>query len=299
MKLVSYGQKGAERAGILLDSGIVDLAQALEHTGAGIPVTDLRLLLEQPEWRSILERTARAATKLQPLGQVRLGPPVPLPRKLMIAGANTYSHLKEAEPLLGKVEPPRQPMILGKATSAICGPRDDIILTAETKKLDYEVELGVVIGRTAYRIKPAEVKHHVAGFTTTNDVSARDVQLAQHESNSFYRVHYLGKSFDTFAPMGPLVTIDELEWGKSLRLRTEVNGEVRQNGETSDLIFGVEELVSHISRFMTLFPGDIIQTGSPAGVAFFMEPQRFLRDGDRVRCEIEGLGAIENLVREQ
>jgi 2-keto-4-pentenoate hydratase/2-oxohepta-3-ene-1,7-dioic acid hydratase in catechol pathway len=299
MRLVSYGPKGAERAGILRDGDVVDLAQALERAGAGIPVSDARLLLEQPDWRSSLERAARVAKDLKPLGQVRLGPPVPLPRKLMIAGANTHSHLKEAEPLLGKVEPPRQPMVLGKATSAICGPRDDIILTAETKKLDYEVELGVVMGCTAYRIKPADVKHHVAGFATTNDVSARDVQLAQHESNSFYRVHYLGKSFDTFAPMGPLVTLDELQWGKSLKLRTEVNGEVRQDGETSDLIFGVEELVSYISRFMTLFPGDIIQTGSPAGVAFFMEPQRFLRNGDRVRCEIEGLGVIENLVREQ
>jgi 2-keto-4-pentenoate hydratase/2-oxohepta-3-ene-1,7-dioic acid hydratase in catechol pathway len=299
MRLVSYGQKGAERAGILLERGVVDLAQALERSGAGVPVSDLRLFLEQPDWRSALERAVGAAKQLQPLGGVRLGAPVPLPRKLMIAGANTYSHLKEAEPLLGKVEPPRQPMILGKATSAICGPQDDILLTAETKKLDYEVELGVVLGRTAYRIKPAEVKHYVAGFTTTNDVSARDVQLAQHETNSFYRVHYLGKSFDTFAPMGPLVTLDDLEWGKSLKLRTEVNGEVRQTGDTSDLIFGVEELVSYISRFLTLYPGDIIQTGSPAGVAFFMQPQRFLRHGDRVRCEVEGLGAIENVVREQ
>jgi 2-keto-4-pentenoate hydratase/2-oxohepta-3-ene-1,7-dioic acid hydratase in catechol pathway len=299
MRLVSYGQKGAERAGILLERGVVDLAQALERAGAGVPVSDLRLFLEQPDWRSALERAVGAAKQLQPLGGVRLGAPVPLPRKLMIAGANTYSHLKEAEPLLGKVEPPRQPMILGKASSAICGPQDDILLTAETKKLDYEVELGVVLGRTAYRIKPAEVKHYVAGFTTTNDVSARDVQLAQHETNSFYRVHYLGKSFDTFAPMGPLVTLDDLEWGKSLKLRTEVNGEVRQNGDTSDLIFGVEELVSYISRFLTLYPGDIIQTGSPAGVAFFMQPQRFLRHGDRVRCEVEGLGAIENVVREQ
>jgi 2-keto-4-pentenoate hydratase/2-oxohepta-3-ene-1,7-dioic acid hydratase in catechol pathway len=299
MRLVSYGQKGAERAGILLERGVVDLAQALERSGAGVPVSDLRLFLEQPDWRSALERAVGAAKQLQPLGGVRLGAPVPLPRKLMIAGANTYSHLKEAEPLLGKVEPPRQPMILGKASSAICGPQDDILLTAETKKLDYEVELGVVLGRTAYRIKPAEVKHYVAGFTTTNDVSARDVQLAQHETNSFYRVHYLGKSFDTFAPMGPLVTLDDLEWGKSLKLRTEVNGEVRQNGDTSDLIFGVEELVSYISRFLTLYPGDIIQTGSPAGVAFFMQPQRFLRHGDRVRCEVEGLGAIENVVREQ
>ena len=99
--------------------------------------------------------------------------------------------------------------------------------------------------------------------------------------------------------MGPLVTLDELQWGKSLKLRTEVNGEVRQDGETSDLIFGIEELVSYISRFMTLYPGDVIQTGSPAGVAFFMKPQRFLRDGDLVRCEVEGLGAIENRVRAQ
>ena len=233
------------------------------------------------------------------MNNARLGPPVPLPRKLMIAGANTYSHLKEAEPLLGKVEPPRQPMILGKATSALCGARDDIILTAETKKLDYEVELGGVMGKTAYRIKPSDVKNHVAGFATTNDVSARDMQLAEHESMAFYRVHYIGKSFDSFAPMGPLVTLDELQWGKSLKLRTEVNGEVRQDGETSDLIFGIEELVSYISRFMTLYPGDVIQTGSPAGVAFFMKPQRFLRDGDLVRCEVEGLGAIENRVRAQ
>lgn len=300
MRLISYGPRGEERAGILLDDGIIDLAAAQERAGAGMPATDMRLFLEQKDWRSLLDRAAATARSMKALSpaSVRLGAPVPLPRKLLIAGANTHSHLKEAEPLVGRVEPPRQPMLLGKATSAICGPRDDIILPPETKKLDYEVELGVVIGRAARRIKAAQVKDYLAGFMTTNDVSARDVQLAEHESNAFYRVHFLGKSAETFAPMGPaLVTLDEIQWGKPLKLRTEVNGEVRQASDTSDLIYGIEELVSYASRFMTLYPGDIIQTGSPAGVAFFMQPPRFLNPGDRVRCEVESLGAIENVVR--
>ena len=299
MRIVTYGTKGAERAGILTDGGIVDLAAALERAGA-VPTTDTRAFLEQDGWRSTLDRAAAAARSLPAIDakSVRLGPPVAFPRKLMIAGANTYSHLKEAEPLLGKVEPPRQPMILGKATNAICGPYDEMILPPETKKLDYEVELGVVIGRTAHRIKEADVKHYVAGFMTTNDVSARDVQLAEYESNPFYRVHYLGKSFDTFAPTGPaLVTPDEFTWGKPFKLVTKVNGEVRQSSDTSDLIYGIEALIAYTSCHMTLYPGDIFQTGSPAGVAFFMRPPRFAQAGDLVRCEIEGVGTIENVVR--
>jgi 2-keto-4-pentenoate hydratase/2-oxohepta-3-ene-1,7-dioic acid hydratase in catechol pathway len=189
-------------------------------------------------------------------------------------------------------------MILAKATSCLCGPFDDIVHPPETKKLDYEVELGVVIGRKARRIKESQVRDHVAGFTTLNELSARDIQLAEHESNPFYRVHFIGKSFDTFCPAGPaLVTVDEFEWGKPLKMRTEVNGQVRQDSDTSDLYFGVEALVAYISRAMTLFPGDLIATGSPAGVAFFMKPPAFLQPGDRVRCEIEGVGAVENLVR--
>jgi 2-keto-4-pentenoate hydratase/2-oxohepta-3-ene-1,7-dioic acid hydratase in catechol pathway len=189
-------------------------------------------------------------------------------------------------------------MILAKATSSLCGPFDDVIHPPETRKLDYEVELGVVIGRRCRRIRESEVKDHIAGYMTVNEMSARDIQLAEHESNSFYRVHFIGKSFDTFCPTGPaLVTSDEIEWGKALRMRTEVNGEVRQDSDTSDLYFGIEALVSYCSQAMTLFPGDIIVTGSPAGVAFFMKPPGFLKPGDRVRCEIEKVGAIENVVR--
>ena len=300
MRLVSYGQKWQERAGILTDGVIVDLEAAMRAAGAGVPTTDVRLLLEQPDWRRLVEKAfaARRSTTTVEARSVRLGAPVPVPRQLLIAGANTKSHLAEAKPVLKDVAPPREPMILAKATSSLCGPFDEVIHPPETKKLDYEVELGVVIGKRCRRIKESEVRDHIAGYLTVNEMSARDIQLAEHESNPFYRVHFIGKSFDTFCPTGPaLVTSDEIEWGKALKMRTEVNGDVRQDSDTSDLYFGIEALVSYCSRGMTLFPGDIIVTGSPAGVGFFMNPPGFLKPGDRVRCEIEEVGAIENLVR--
>lgn len=302
MRLVSFGPPEACRAGLMVDGGIIDLERAMRASGVGDPVSDMRLFLEQSGWRSMLDvlrQKAQREERMDP-ARVRLAAPVPVPRKLMIAGANTRSHLAEAAPLLGPVEPSRQPMILGKATSSIAGPFDDIVLPPETKKLDYEVELGVVIGKQARRIGRGDVRDHVAGFVTCNEVSARDIQLAEHESVAFYRTHFVGKSYDTFCPIGPaLVTVDEFEWNKPLRLRTYVNGDLRQDSDTSDLIHGIEELVSYISAAMTLFPGDIIVTGSPAGVGFFMNPPGFLKSGDVVRCEVEGVGAIENRVRNE
>lgn len=300
MRLVSYGPKWEERAGILVNGSIVDLEAAMGAAGVGVPTADMRLFLEQAEWRRLLDNAfeARNSTTLIDRKSVRLGAPVPVPRQMVIAGANTKSHIAEASPVLKDVAPPRQPMLLAKAISSLCGPFDDVVHPPETKKLDYEVELGVVIGRRGRRIKESDVKHHVAGYMTVNEMSARDIQLAEHESNPFYRVHFLGKSFDTFCPTGPaLVTADEIEWGKPLRMRTEVNGQVRQDSDTSDLYFSIEKLISYASQAMTLFPGDIFVTGSPAGVGFFMKPPGFLKPGDRVRCEIEKVGAIENLVR--
>ena len=300
MRLVSYGPKWQERAGILVDGGIVDLEAALRAAGAGVPTSELRLFLEQPDWRRLLDKAfaARNAAPIVERKSVRLGAPVPVPRQMVIAGANTKSHLAEAGPVLKDVAPPRQPMLLAKATSSLCGPFDEVIHPPETRKLDYEVELGVVIGRRCRRIRESEVRDHVAGYVTVNEMSARDIQLAEHESNPFYRVHFIGKSFDTFCPAGPaLVTADEIEWGRPLKMRTEVNGEMRQDSDTSDLYFGIEKLISYASQAMTLFPGDLFVTGSPAGVAFFMKPPRFLQPGDRVRCEIEKVGAIENLIR--
>jgi 2-keto-4-pentenoate hydratase/2-oxohepta-3-ene-1,7-dioic acid hydratase in catechol pathway len=297
MRLVSYGPTESLRAGVLVDGEIIDLEDGMRAAGVGAPVTDMTAFLSQDGWRGVLDRIARSGGRRVDPSGVRIGPPVPNPRKLMLAGVNTFSHLTEVLPLLGKVTPPRKPVILSKATSSISGPNDAIVLPPETRKLDYEVELGIVIGRRGRRIKESEVRDHVAGFMTLNDVSARDVQLAEHEENKFYRVHYLGKSFDTFCPTGPaLVTVDEFEWGRPLRMRAFVNGEIRQDSDTSDLCHGISALVVGCSEAMTLYPGDIITSGSPAGVALFREPQQFLRAGDVVRCEIDGVGAIENRV---
>lgn len=299
MRLVSYGPKGQERAGLWRDGTILDLERALRAAGLFPMTSDLRVFLERPDWRPALDRVAGVTDRaaLADAAGVRLGPPVPTARKLLIAGANTHSHLAEAAQFT-KAEPPVQPMILAKATSAIAGPTDDIILPPETAKLDYEVELGVIIGRAARRIRPAEVEGYLAGYTVINDVSARDVQLAEWEKNPFYRVHFLGKSFDTFAPMGPhLVTTDEIPWGARLRLRTWVDGELRQDNDTSDLYFGIADLVAYASNVMTLYPGDVISTGSPAGVAIFMNPPAFLKPGQVVTCEVERIGQIKNVVR--
>jgi 2-keto-4-pentenoate hydratase/2-oxohepta-3-ene-1,7-dioic acid hydratase in catechol pathway len=299
MKLVSYGSFGAERAGMVDGDRIVDLESAMQAAGAVRPVSDMRLLLEQEDWKDLIARAwaRRDGAPSVRLGQVRLGAPVPVPRKLLIAGANSHSHVAEAVAVLKEAVAPREPMILAKSTSSICGPNDDIVHPPETRKLDYEVELGVIIGKRARRISEAQVRDHVAGFCVINELSARDIQMAEHESNPFFRVHFMGKSYDTFNPMGPyLVTLDEIEWGKPLGLKTRVNGAVRQDSDTTDLVFGIEQLVAYISQAMTLFPGDVISTGSPAGVAHFMKPPGYLRPGDVVRCEIPGVGAIENKV---
>jgi 2-keto-4-pentenoate hydratase/2-oxohepta-3-ene-1,7-dioic acid hydratase in catechol pathway len=278
---------------------IIDLERGLKAAGLSPVTSDLRVFLEQTQWRAMLDRLASVDDRslLIDPADVRLGPPVPTARKLLIAGSNTHSHIAEAGQFL-RDEPPLQPVILAKATSSMAGPADDIIMPPETAKLDYEVELGVVIGRTARRIGPDKVKDCLAGYVVINDVSARDVQLAEHEKNPFYRMHFLGKSFDTFAPMGPhLVTTDEIPWGERLRLQTWVDGELRQDSDTSDLYFGIEALIAYTSNIMTLYPGDVIATGSPSGVAFFMDPPSFLKPGQIVTCEIEGIGQIKNVVR--
>src|SRR4051812_12099104 len=300
MRLVSYGNKWQERAGILADGAIVDLESAMQAAGAGTAVSDLRLLLEQEDWQGLLDRAYAARAKAEQVDprSTRLGAPVPSARQMLIARANTKSHNPQAAPVLKDPRAPREPMILAKSVASLCGPYDDVIHPPETKKLDYEIELGVVIGKRCRRVKESQVRDYVAGYMTCNEMSARDIQLAEHEENPFYRVHFLGKSFDTFCPTGPaLVTADEIPWGKPLKMRTEVNGEVRQDSDTSDLYFGIEALVSYCSRAMTLFPGDIFVTGSPAGVGFFMKPPGFLKPGDVVRCEIESVGVIENRIR--
>lgn len=299
MRLVSYRKGKDVRAGVQFEGKVLDLEALMKKVRGVKPVSTVRALLEQPNWKQTLKKLKLAGAKVPsvPLRKAKLAPPVGEPRKLIISGLNSHSHLKELEDLTGKVEPPRKPMIIAKATSTVTGPFDDVILPPETKKLDYECELVVVIGRTARRIAVEKIRNYIAGYMVMNDVSARDVQLAEGEA-LFYRVHFPGKSFDTFCPCGPaLVTLDEFPKGRKLVMRTLVNGEIRQDSDTTDFIFPVERVISYVSQLMTLYPGDMISMGSPAGVILARPNPVYLKAGDVVRCEIEGIGAVENKIK--
>ncbi len=298
MRLVSYGEPGQERAGLVLGEEIIDLADALAHERVTLAPPTMRSFLELAAWRELGQRLVRSgATRARRApANARIGAPVPDPRNVLVIGANTYSHVAEAQAVTSGL-PPKQPMVLAKAVMAVCGPTDPLVRPRETRKLDYEVELGVVIGRRVRRIAPETAHEAIAGYTVVNDVSARDVQLSEHEENPFYRTHYLGKSFDGFCPSGPhLVTAEELPPIETLPLRTWVNDELRQDGTVGDLCFPIARLVSYVSSIMTLLPGDLICSGSPAGVAFFMRPPRYLRPGDVVTCEVEPIGRLHNVV---
>lgn len=298
MRLLSYGNPGHERAGILLGDEVVDLQDALARDGVDLGQPRLRTFLELPNWRQLGEVIAAsgAPKARRAEADARIGAPVPNPSKVIVVGANTHSHVAEAKQRT-KGLPPKQPMILAKASTAVCGPTDPIVRPSETQKLDYEVELGVIIGQRARRISAEQALEVIAGYTVVNDVSARDIQLAEHEENEFYRTHYLGKSFDSFCPSGPhLVTAGELPSLKTLTLRTWVDDELRQDGTVGDLCFSVRELVTYLSSVMTLLPGDLICSGSPAGVGHFMQPPGYLRPGDVVTCEVSGIGELRNLV---
>lgn len=273
MQLVTYQGSQGPRVGRLLGSGIVDLGFA-----------DMTQFLSQPDWRE----QARAAERLAPqLSGARLLAPVHRPGKFIGIGLNYSDHAAESG-----MPVPKQPILFAKFTNAVTGPYDPILHPGEnvTSKLDWEVELGVVIGRKCRRVAPEEALWYVAGYTIVNDVSARDLQM-------FDGQWIKGKTCDSFAPMGPvLVTTDEIPDPQNLPLELYVNGEKMQGGSTSKMVFGVAELVSFLSGLMTLEPGDVIATGTPPGVGMGRKPQVFLRVGDVVRCEIPGIGFIENTV---
>jgi 2,4-didehydro-3-deoxy-L-rhamnonate hydrolase len=216
----------------------------------------------------------------------RLGPPVARPSKIVCIGKNYMEHAIE----LGEGIP-TEPAIFMKATSAWSGPGDDVVIPRGSTKLDYEVELAVVISRRASYVEEMESLDYVAGYSTFCDYSER---VFQKEMGGQWTK---GKSADSFAPMGPwLVTADEISDPQGLRLWCQVNGELRQNSWTGDMLFSVRQLVSYVSRFMTLLPGDVISTGSPSGCAIGMIPPRYLQAGDLVECGVDGLGAMAQRV---
>lgn len=220
------------------------------------------------------------------LAEVRLLAPVPRPGKVIGIGLNYRDHAAESgQPI------PTAPILFPKFANSVIGPGEAIVIPPETEQPDYEAELGVVIGRTAHRVPRAEALSYVAGYTCVNDVSARDLQF---ESSQWM----LGKAIDTFLPCGPwLVTADEIPDPQALGIRLTLNGEELQSSSTAQMVFGVAELVASLSRTMTLEPGDLIATGTPPGVGFARKPPIWLRDGDEVTVEVEGIGALTNPVR--
>ena len=268
MRLVSYEVGGERAAGVLLGEEIAPTGNSVREllaSGQEISYSDERL----------------------PLTEVRLLPPVPDPQKIICLGLNYRDHAAES----GQ-DPPANPLWFGKFANSLIGDGDAIVLpAAHPDYVDYEAELAVVIGRSAHQVSADRALDHVAGAMPFNDVSARDLQRQNPLWTS-------GKAIDTFAPCGPaLVLMDEVADVQALGLRTRINGEVVQEGTTSEMIFGIAETIAWLSRTITLLPGDIIATGTPAGIG---GPKGlFLRDGDTVAVEVDGLGAIMNPVRSE
>jgi len=271
MKLLRYGPAGQEKPGLLdRDGRIRDLSGAVRDiAGEALAPT-------------ALDRLRRLDPASLPLvsGSPRLGPCVGSVSKIVAIGLNYRLHAQEAGAAI-----PSEPIFFMKATSSICGPNDDVIIPRNSQKTDYEVELGIVIGSLARQVSKSDARKHVAGYCVVNDVSEREFQIERGGQWT------KGKSADTFCPTGPwLVTVDEVSDPGKLALWTEVNGERRQSSNTADLIFGVDEIVSYVSQFMTLLPSDVIPTGTPSGVGMGFKPPKFLKPGDRVRLSVEGLG---------
>jgi len=278
MKLVRYGAVGTEKP------GMIDRAGALRDLSSVFHDIDAKALGHEG-----LARLAKIDPRQLPQvdGQPRYGKPVAHVGKMICVGMNYAEHAAETNAPV-----PQMPVIFMKATSAIVGPNDDVIIPQGSSKTDWEVELGVVIGETARSVSEEEALSHVAGYLVVNDLSERDFQF-EHGGQ-----WVKGKSCDTFGPLGPwLVTADEVPDPQNLGLWLEVNGHRYQNGHTRTMIFSVAKLVSHISRYMTLQPGDVISTGTPAGVGLGQKPPVYLRDGDVIELGIEGLGQQRQQVR--
>ena len=282
MRLVSYIHEGAPGAGVLLGEEIVPLSALGRPPGE--TACEVLGALDAAGLAALSDRARDAGERLA-LATVQLRAPVPDPQKIICIGLNYSDHAEES----GQ-EIPQAPMWFAKFANSLCGSGAEVLLpAAHPDYVDYEAELALVIGRVARNVEAKDALSHIAGAMPFNDVSARDLQVQNPLWTS-------GKAIDTFAPCGPaLVTLDEIDDLGALELRTRINGELLQEGTTANLIFGPAEAVAWLSRTMTLLPGDIIATGTPAGVG--ATQGRFLRDGDAVEIEIDGLGSLRNAVR--
>jgi 2-keto-4-pentenoate hydratase/2-oxohepta-3-ene-1,7-dioic acid hydratase in catechol pathway len=311
LKLVSFDFHDEQRLGELWEQDIIDLARAhnlflskLTETHRDIPasfpqrMTDLletgeRLrsytsdLIEHvhgllPEHSGELQQQRL----LLKMADVHILPPVSDPPKIVCLGLNYRDHAEEA-----RVPLPERPLLFSKPSTTIVGPEDPVVYPKSSTQVDYEVELAAIIGKRGKDISESDAFDHVAGYTVFNDISARDIQFADKQ-------WFRGKSFDTFAPIGPcLVSRDQVSDPHNLKMELRVNGEIRQRSTTANMIFKIPQLIAFISNVMTLQPGDIIATGTPAGVGFYAKPEkRLLKPGDLMEAEIEGIGLLRNRV---
>jgi 2-keto-4-pentenoate hydratase/2-oxohepta-3-ene-1,7-dioic acid hydratase in catechol pathway len=275
MRLIRFGNKGEERPGLWIDGRIVDLRRHFPD------MPDIGESFFRDGW---LETIAGVTDEGRPM-EVRLGPPVVRPSKLICLGKNYLEHAQE-----GNFEAPEKPLLFAKAPSALSGPNDPIALPRSCGQVDWEVELAVVVGREGKRISRDAAWDYIAGYTVMNDVSGREAQFGDGQ-------WFRGKSFDTFAPLGPaLVTPDEIEDIGNLQLTAKVDGQLMQTGNTGELVFDIPRLLEYISEDITLLPGDIISTGTPAGVGIFRNPPITLAAGNVVTCRIETIGELANPV---
>ncbi|WP_254271349.1 2,4-diketo-3-deoxy-L-rhamnonate hydrolase [Haloarcula marina] len=277
MQFVRYTTGSAPQWGVRRDDDIVPLAGLREDVSYQ-QLTDAGFL------RVVEDAVDAMADHAIPAAEAKLLAPVPRPGKIVCVGLNYHDHAEEQDE-----EVPEKPLLFGKAATSVTNPGDPIVHPAELDEVDFEVELGVVIGRTAKDVSAEEARDYVAGYTAVNDVSGRD---AQFDDGQFFR----GKSYDTFAPMGPTLVPDEHLDPTELDVACRVNGETMQSSNTEEFIFGVDEVVEYISGFTTLRPGDVISTGTPGGVGIFRDPPELLEPGDSVDVEIEGIGTLTNHV---
>lgn len=279
MRLVTYQSGAGRRLGAVAGDGLVDVARHV----AGAPGDMIGLIRE---WRAVRPRLeqALAGRPDQPLSAVRLRQPILRPGKILAIGLNYLDHIDET-----RAQRPQHPTFFAKMPTAANGPFDPIEFPAVSQQVDYEAELVVVIGRRCRNVPASRAKEAIFGYCVGNDVSVRDWQKRTPQWT-------IGKSFDTHAPFGPwITTADEVDPG-ALAIRSFVNGELRQNSNTGQMLFDCAAQIEHLSQAMTLEPGDLIFTGTPAGVGMARSPPVYLKPGDVVRVEIDGLGAIENRV---
>ncbi len=296
MKLLTYEVQELHKLGVQTDEGIIDIQATAEKTGISEVETDIMAVIAGGEQAinqlSNLLKQAEEANTVVYVNSENLvwGPSVTRPHKIICVGLNYRKHADETN-----APYPEFPILFNKFDNTLTGHNSEIPVPKVTEKLDYEVELAIVIGKKAKNVNEADALDYVFGYSTANDLSARDLQMRTPQ-------WMLGKIGDKFSPMGPyLVTADEVGDPNDLKLKTIVNGEVKQDSNTSDMIFNCAEIVSYISQYLTLEPGDVILTGTPEGVVLGLpeDQQRYIQPGDVITCEIEKLGALTNYYVEE